>query len=148
MVFKIIFSDPKVIIILISLIVISGAIVISIYDISMDQITHFPLNLARMTFAGISFLFWKLISFFRRGGGGQPPINDDSDITLNAGPSLGCYNIKFIPEQIDPGDRFFKPHYMDSKTWLDLLDQVESRENDPNAIVIPYDAWLKKIRRS
>jgi hypothetical protein len=144
-----ILKDPLVILTIIALIIISGAVVISIYDITLDQITHFPLNVARMTWTGLSILFWKIISLFRRGGG-QPPIYPffDSDITLNAGPSLGVYNIKFIPDHIDAGDRFFKPHYMDSKTWLDLLDQVESRENDPNAIVIPYDIWLKKLEEA
>lgn len=145
--FRSFITDPKTIIIAVSLIIISGAIVISIYDVTLDQITHFPLNVAKWTWASISLLFWKLINIFRRGGGGNDNDNDnDSDIGLNAGPALGIYDIRFIPEGLDASDRFLRPDYIDARTWLDLMDSVDYRlQHDPKAIIISREAWLRKL---
>ena len=144
-----ILKNPLIIASIIALIMISGVIVISIYDISLDTIKHLPLDLAKMSWAGISFLFWKIINLFRRNrrGPGSDGGSDNSseDITLNAGNLLGPYNLNYLPDKIDPSDRFFKPHFMDSRTWLNLLDQVEARENDDTAIRVPYGTWIKKL---
>lgn len=52
-------TNPYLIITIISLIIISGAIIISIYDIELDTIKQFPLNIARMTWN-----YWTSIGTF------------------------------------------------------------------------------------
>ena len=48
-------TNPYLIITVIALIFVSGVLVISIYDVSLDTIKQLPLNLAKMTWAGVTF---------------------------------------------------------------------------------------------
>ena len=127
---KEILSDPKIIIVIIALIIISGAVVISIYDISMDQITHFPLDLLKMTWAGISLLFWKLINLFRRGNG-QPPLDpDDSDQEQD----IEVRDNRTYNYMKDRYDSLFAD--TSTKAWLKHKDEIISLRKDLKDLMV------------
>lgn len=153
---KSILSDPKIIIILISLVIISGAIVISIYDINLDQITHFPLNVARMTWTGISLLFWKIVNIFRSNGGGNlPPINpNNNNNNDNPEPDIEIQDTRIFNSMKSRFDNLFADS--SSKIWKERKDEIitlrneikELNESDPlNPLILEKRSQLSDIIR-